>query len=85
MVALSGLELDCYVLNDLRRVFTQRGMVLIITGGRESGDLTRYLDSNPLINRDIFAGRRIQFKIPGNPTTANGFEATALGRIGLVF
>src|ERR1700676_1731700 len=44
---IGELELECHVLNDYRRVFTQREIVRILTGGRESGNLQRYLDSNP--------------------------------------
>ncbi|MHB9154878.1 MAG: P63C domain-containing protein [Endomicrobiales bacterium] len=73
-----GLEVDCYVLNDLRRVISQRGIVSILGGGRESGDLQRYLQNNPLIINDSVAGHAINFKIPGLPTAAMGYDATVL-------
>ena len=43
--------MECHVLNDFRRVFTQREIVKAISGGRESGNLGRYLARNPLIRR----------------------------------
>lgn len=33
------MEMECHVLNDLRRVFTQREIVRVLSGGRESGNL----------------------------------------------
>jgi hypothetical protein len=75
---IGELELECHVLNDYRRVFTQREIVRILTGGRESGNLQRYLDSNPLFSNDFRAGTSLPFKIPGQPTLAAGWEATGL-------
>jgi P63C domain len=75
---IGDLDLECHVLSDSRRVFTQREIVRILSGGRESGDLQRYLASNPLINKDLVAGQGISFKIPSNPTLASGYEATVL-------
>src|SRR5579872_4963992 len=46
---IGDLLLDCHVLNDERRVFTQGEMVRAITGGTESSNLARYLRANPLI------------------------------------
>ena len=45
---MGSMELECHVLSDERRVFTQREVVRVISGGRESGNLTRYLERNPL-------------------------------------
>ena len=53
----------------------------ILSGGREIGDLRRYLISNPLINNELIAGQIVKFKIPGNPTVASGYEATMLVEI----
>jgi len=75
---IGELELECHVLNDMRRVFTQREMVRIISGGRESGNLQKYLDNNPLISKDFHAGASFPFRIPGQPTMATGWEATGL-------
>ena len=77
-VMLGDLQLEAHVLNDFRRVFTQREVVKAISGGRESGALLAYTERNPLIDNSYVAGAVIQFKIPGNPTPANGYEATLL-------
>src|SRR5687768_10799749 len=39
---IGDLELECHVLDDGRRVLTQREMVRVLSGGRESGDLPVY-------------------------------------------
>jgi hypothetical protein len=78
---IGDIELECHVLNDHRRVFTQREIVRIISGGRESGNLQRYLEGNPLISNEFYAGRNIPFRIAGQPTTAIGWEATGLVEI----
>jgi hypothetical protein len=81
-VKLGNVELDCHVLNDGRRVFTQGEVVRALTWGpdnrgRDSSDLARYLSANPLIAQD-FAGGPIRFQIPKNPQVAVGLEATLL-------
>jgi len=80
-VTIGGVELECHVLNDHRRVLTQREVVKVLTNGRDSGDLNRYLRRNPLIDDDFTEGRRIQFRIPGSAgavSTPIGYEATLL-------
>jgi len=74
------MDIECHVLNDGRRVFTQGEVVRVLTRGTESSNLTRYLSRNPLIGNDFSVGP-IPFKIPGNPTTAIGSEATLLVEI----
>ena len=69
------IKVDCYVLNDLRRVISQRGLVSILGGGRESGNLQAYLDRNPLIDNAFLSGAVVRFMVPGIPTEANGLEA----------
>jgi hypothetical protein len=80
-IKIGDMELECHVLNDERRVFTQREVVRVISGGRESGNLARYLERNPLYNNQLSAGLTIDFKIPGSPTIANGYEAVLLVEI----
>jgi len=75
---IGTLELECHVLNDMRRVFTQREIVRIISGGRESGNLQTYLDGNPLFSKGFRAGSSFPFRIPRQPTVAAGWEATGL-------
>ncbi|MCB0400938.1 MAG: hypothetical protein KDD41_02565 [Flavobacteriales bacterium] len=43
IMKLGMFELPCYVLNNEKRVFSQREVVKLISGGRESGGLTNYL------------------------------------------
>lgn len=45
VIKLGDYEIPCYVLNDEQRVLSQREVVKLITGGRESGDLSRYLSA----------------------------------------
>lgn len=77
-IKIGDMDLECHVLNDERRVFTQREVVRILSHGRESGNLSRYLERNPLYVNQFSAGPTIDFKIPGSPTIANGYEATLL-------
>lgn len=75
---LGHVPLECHVLSDGRRVFTQREVTKAISGGRTSGDLKVYLSRNPLVDHALVAAAAFQFAIPANPTPANGYEATLL-------
>ncbi len=75
---LGDIELECHVLSDGRRVLTQGEVVRAISGGRESSNLGRYLERNPLTAKDTYAESVIRFAIPSNPTTAIGYEAPIL-------
>lgn len=77
-VKIGDMNVECHVLNDLRRVLTQREVVRVLSGGRESGNLARYLSRNPLFQDDFASGPMIQFRVPGVATIANGYEATLL-------
>jgi hypothetical protein len=78
-VRLGNMDLECHVLNDGRRVFTQREVVRALSGGRESGNLGRYLDRNPLTSQGFSTGPTIPFTIPGSGgSAAIGHEATLL-------
>jgi hypothetical protein len=74
---IGDIQLECHVLNDGGRVFTQGEMVRALTGGTDSSNLARYLRANPLSEKD-FSGGPIRFQIPGNPQLAVGSEATLL-------
>lgn len=74
------MDIECHVLNDGKRVFTQGEVVRVLTGGTESSNLGRYLGRNPLIGNDFSVGP-IPFKVPGNPQIAIGSEATLLVEI----
>lgn len=72
------LDMECHVLNDGRRVLTQREVVRVLTNGRESGNLSRYLERNPLTANNFALGPEIPFKIPGSSMAAIGREAISL-------
>jgi hypothetical protein len=78
VLKIGNVELEVHVLNTLQRVLTQREVVRVISGGRESGNLQRYLARNPLTANDFELGPSIQFRVPGSNIVSNGFEATAL-------
>jgi hypothetical protein len=71
-------DMECHVLNDGRRLFTQREIVRILAAGRDSGNLEAEIKGNPLINSVIELGEIIQFKVPGTQFVAYGREATVL-------
>lgn len=75
---IGDVTFECHVLNDHRRVLTQGEVVRVLTGGRDSSDLPRYLRSLPTYTDQTLVGRTIQFKVPGNPQIATGYEATLL-------
>jgi len=71
-------NMECHVLSDGRRVFTQREIVRILAAGRDSGNLEAEIKGNPLINSVVELGEIIQFKVPGTQFLAYGREATVL-------
>lgn len=78
---IGDVSFECHVLNDGRRVLTQREVVRVISGGRESGNLTRYLERNPVYQKDLLSDRTIEFRVPGSPQKATGYEGTLLVEI----
>ncbi len=48
VIKLGTYEIPCYVLNNEMRVLSQREVVKLITGGRESGNLKGYLEARAL-------------------------------------
>ncbi len=78
IVQFGPIEMEAHVLSDGRRVFTQREVVRALSGGRESGNLSRYLSRNPLTANDLVQGPDILFKIPPGTSLAIGSEATKL-------
>ncbi len=73
---LGPISLECHVLNTGQRVLTQREVVRVISGGRTSGNLQRYLQRNPLTATGFDSGPVIAFDAPGG--RAVGYEATLL-------
>jgi len=78
---IGDIEIECHVLNDGRRVFTQTEMVRVLTAGKGSSNLDVHLRGNPLIDNELSAKNIIEFKVPGNPQMAKGREATILVEI----
>ncbi|MBZ5639624.1 MAG: P63C domain-containing protein [Acidobacteriia bacterium] len=81
-LTLGNNEVEVHVLHDLRRVFTQREFVRVLTGGTDTSNLGRYLERNPLVAKELPGGpEAIPFRVPGVPQTAHGYEATTLVEI----
>jgi hypothetical protein len=80
-LSIGDVEFECHVLSDGRRVLTQREVVRVISGGRESGNLGRYLDRLPGADVQLVSNRIVQFKVPGAAQTAHGYEAELLVEI----
>lgn len=73
---IGDFTFECHVLSDGRRVLTQREVVRVISGGRESSNLARYLERVPVFTEDYLADRVIPFRV--GPGVAHGYEATLL-------
>ncbi len=78
---IGDVSMECHVLSDHRRVLTQREVVRVLSGGRTSGNLSRYLERNPLYQPDMLVGRTVQFLLPGSPSIATGYDAEILVEI----
>jgi hypothetical protein len=80
IIKLGEFELPCYVLNNEKRVLSQSQVVKLITGGRESGDLGRYLTAKgvqtylPAKLQGDYRANILIFKV--GTTQANGIEAS---------
>jgi hypothetical protein len=77
-IKFGEIEAECHVLSDLRRVFTQREVVKVISEGRESGNLQRYLARNPLLGEHYDRAQTISFVVPPNQSLAIGYDAELL-------
>lgn len=75
VLPIGEVELQCHVLNDGRRVLTQREVVRAISGGRVSGS---YLQNIPGFDVASLPSRVIHFTDPAGPQINHGFEATLL-------
>jgi hypothetical protein len=65
------IGIQCHVLNDGRRVLTQREAVRALSGGRVSGS---YLQRVPGYDTESLPSRMIHFTIPGGPQINHGLE-----------
>jgi P63C domain len=72
---IGDVPLRCHVLNDGRRVLTQREVARAISGGRVSGS---YLQNIPGFDVASLPARVIHFTDPAGPQVNHGFEATLL-------
>jgi hypothetical protein len=77
-LTIGDMKMECHVLNDFRRVFTQTEMVRVLTAGKGSTNLDVHVRGNPLIDNELSAKKIVEFKIAGNPQIAKGREATVL-------
>lgn len=78
-LTMGTLELECHVLNDGRRVITASEIIRVLRGTKSKpSSPQRYFDSIPDYRENMFADRTMQFRVPGRPQPATGFEATVL-------
>jgi hypothetical protein len=77
---IGNVTLECHVLSDGRRVLAAREVVRALRGGTPSNptSLGQYLSNLPTYREDLVAPNVIEFRVPQNPTTAHGYEATLL-------
>jgi hypothetical protein len=75
---IGDMDVEAHVLNDERRVLTQREVVRVLSAGRDSGNLQVYLQSKVFADNPFDLGAMIQFRVPGTQFLANGYEATVL-------
>jgi hypothetical protein len=80
-LAIGDVTFECHVLSDGKRVLTQREVVRLLSGGRDSSALNVYLERNPLYKPAMLDGRVVQFHSPPRPQPAHGYEATLLVEI----
>jgi hypothetical protein len=76
-VRFGNIAVECHVLSDFRRVFTQREVVRVLSDGRDSGNLQRYIHRNPLFESGYLEMRMFKFRI-GPTIEAFGYEAEHL-------
>jgi hypothetical protein len=74
---IGDVSIEGHVLSDGRRVLTQREVVRVITRGRNSGNLNRYIERLPGADPSLTSTKTIQFRVPGGPI-ATGYEAILL-------
>lgn len=76
-LTLGNVAIECHVLNDGRRVLAQREIVRLLSGGRDSGTLSRYLTRNPSFRPEMTEGKTFKFRVGPN-LLATGHECTLL-------
>ena len=78
---IGDVAMECHVLSNSQRVLTQREVVRVLSGGRESGNLQRYLDRNPLTAENFDLGPTVNFTVPETQVVGIGHEAIQLVEI----
>lgn len=76
---IGDADFICYVLDNGKRVLTQREVVRLFTG-HAKGNLDRYLKAGnlqPYIDKDLISQSE-RFALPGSHIQSNGFEATLI-------
>lgn len=74
---LGAQPVDCYVLDDERRVISMRATVRAIAND-DNGDLSKYVgvkSLQPYMSEIDIASKIVNFNIPGNPIKAKGIAA----------
>lgn len=75
-LTIGDVEMECHVLNNFRRAFTQREMVRVLSpAGRESGNLAGHFQSKAFADRPLGLGAVIPFRVPGTQYVDHGYEA----------
>jgi hypothetical protein len=80
---IGDVDFNCHVLDDGKRVIAQREVVRLLTGNVKGG-ISRYLEASNLSNyldADRISSLTVQFRIPGNPIEAVGYEGTLIVEI----
>jgi len=81
LLNIGDVQFESHVLSDGKRVLTQGEVVKVLTGGADTSNLRRYLERLPTFSEDMIVGRAVQFRVPGIPTVATGYEAEMLVEI----
>lgn len=76
-LSIGDVTFEVHVLSNGKRVLKQREVVRVLSNGRESGHLSRYLDRIPGADLEGLAAKTIQFRVPG-ARNGIGYEATLL-------
>ncbi len=75
---IADAHFPVYVLDNEKRVMTQREVVRALTGNVKGG-LERYLDSlQPYLDKNKILEQTIKFRVPATQFVATGYEATLL-------
>jgi len=78
-IDIGDVTIECHVLNDARRVLSSGGVVRALRGTTSKpASLARYLERLPTYQSGMLDDRMIHFRIPTNPTVAQGYEGTLL-------